>query len=292
MKHSYSRPAEFWRIFTASLAAAALLFGLGWLLISRPAPGEALPPESPLLPEESSRLTVLTLGLGPEDELSLCALIAFQPDLIAVQVAALPPQTVWQTEAGEGTLAAAWQQGGAPYLQAVLSRWLDIPIHRTFCQNRRQLSAVMEQVGPLPYTLPLSLAEDAPGGRIAFPAGRYYLDGEALADLITLPLPADPARRSDRAAELLRALVRQHLPAVLSESGEELVTHLITHSQSDLTLLDYLERRTALGTLARRDEIPVYCVYLDGTAGADGYYLSEVSLTCLRAAYPRGEAQE
>ena len=60
----------------------------------------------------------------------------------------------------------------------------------------------------------------------------------------------------------------------------------VTHSHSDLTLLDYLERRTALGTLARREEIPVYCVYLDGTAGQAGYYLSEVSITCLRAAFP------
>lgn len=180
MKHSHSRSADFWRTFTLSLAAAGLLFGLGWLLISHNGPQE----------------------------------------------------------------------------------------------------------GPLPYTLPLSLAEDAPGSRILFPAGRYYLDGEALADLITLPLPTDPARQSDRSAELIKALVRRHLPAVLSESGEELVTQLLTHSHSDLTLLDYLERRTALGTLARREEIPVYCVYLDGTSGQAGYYLSEVSLTCLRAAFP------
>ena len=288
MKRSYSRPAEFWRTFTLSLAAAGLVFALGWLLITRPTAEELTPPSSPLLPGTESRLTVLALGLSEEKELSLCALVSFQPDLIAIQVAALPPQTVWQTEMGSGTLAAAWQQGGAAYLQSVLTEWLGIPIHRTLCQNRQQLSAMMAQCGPLPYTLPISLAEDAPGSRILFPAGRYYLDGEALADLITLPLPANPARQSDRAAELIKALVRQHLPAVLTESGEELVTHLLTHSDSDLTLLDYLERRTALGTLARREEIPVYCVYLDGTTGQEGYYLSEVSLACLQAAFPAG----
>lgn len=286
MKHSHSRAAEFWRVFTVSLAAAAVVFGLGWLLISRPDRSELPEPESPLLPDESSRLTVLALGIGGEQELSVCALVSFQPDLIAVQVAALPPQTVWRIAADEGTLAEAWRQGGAAYLQAVLAEWLEIPIHRTVRQDRQQLAAVMEQCGPLPYTLPISLAEDAPGGRIAFPAGRYSLDGEALADLLVLPLPADPARRSDRAAELIKALVLRHLPAVLTESGEELVTHLLQNSAGDLTLLDYLERRTALGTLARRDEIPVYCVYLDGTAGQGGYYLSEVSLACLRAAFP------
>ena len=286
MKHSHTRPAEFCRIFTLSLAAAAAVFALGWLLISRPSATPAHPAAPAVLPDETTRLTVLALGISGEGDLSLCALLSFQPDLIAVQVAALPPQTVWQTEAGEGTLSAAWQQGGAAYLRSVLSQWLGISIHRTISQNRQQLSAVMEQFGPLPYTLPLSLAEDAPGSRILFPAGRYYLDGEALADLITLPLPTDPARQSDRSAELIKALVRRHLPAVLSESGEELVTQLLTHSHSDLTLLDYLERRTALGTLARREEIPIYCVYLDGTAGQAGYYLSEVSLTCLRAAFP------
>ena len=150
MKHSHSRSADFWRTFTLSLAAAGLLFGLGWLLISHNGPQEGPLPESPLLPDESSRLTVLALGVSPENELSLCALLSFQPDLIAVQVAALPPQTVWQTEAGEGTLSAAWQQGGAAYLQSILSQWLGISIHRTISQNRQQLSAVMEQFGPLP----------------------------------------------------------------------------------------------------------------------------------------------
>ena len=95
MKHSHSRSADFWRTFTLSLAAAGLLFGLGWLLISHNGPQEGPLPESPLLPDESSRLTVLALGVSPENELSLCALLSFQPDLIAVRVAALPPQTVW-----------------------------------------------------------------------------------------------------------------------------------------------------------------------------------------------------
>lgn len=288
MKHSHTRPAEFCRIFTLSLAAAAAGFALGWLLISRPSATPAHPAAPAVLPDETTRLTVLALGISGEGDLSLCALLSFQPDLIAVQVAALPPRTVWHTAAGEGTLTDAYRQGGAPYLRTVLSEWLQTPIHRTVSQTRQQLSAVMEKYGPLPYTLPISLAEDSPTPRMAFPAGRYYLDGEALADLITLPLPPDPARQSDRAAELLKALIKRHLPAVLTESGEALAADLITHSTGDLTLLDYLERRTALGTLARREDLPVYCVYLDGTAGQDGYYLSQVSLACLHAAFPAG----
>lgn len=289
MKRSYSRAAEFWRTFTLSLGAAALVFGLGWLLIGSSAPEVPPPDGEPLLPDESSRLTVLAVGIDGQQELSLCALVSFQPDRIAVQVAALPVQTVWQTADGTGTLAEAWRQGGAPYLQGVLAEWLGIAVHRTVCQNRQQLAAVLLPCAPLPFTLSASLAEDAPGSRAAFPAGRYYLDAEALADLLVLPLPADPARRSDRAAELIKALVRHHLPAVLTESGEELVARLLDNSTGDLTLLDYLERRTALGTLARREEIPVYCVYLDGTAGQEGYYLSEVAITCIRAAFPDGQ---
>lgn len=288
MKHSESRPAVFFRTFAVSIAAAAAVFLLGWWIISSRPGSDAPPNETRLLPDTSSRLTVLALGVSESEELTVCALVSFQPDLIAVQVAALPPRTVWHTAAGEGTLTDAYRQGGAPYLRTVLSEWLQTPIHRTVSQTRQQLSAVMEKYGPLPYTLPISLAEDAPTPRMAFPAGRYYLDGEALADLITLPLPPDPARQSDRAAELLKALIKRHLPAVLTESGEALAADLITHSTGDLTLLDYLERRTALGTLARREDLPVYCVYLDGTAGQDGYYLSQVSLACLHAAFPAG----
>ena len=144
----------------------------------------------------------------------------------------------------------------------------------------------MEACGPLPFTLTAALSGETSGHRVSFPPGEYRLDGAALADLLTLQAPADPARRSDRAAELLGSLIRQHLPAVLTESGEALVGTLLSHSHSDLSLLDYLERRTALCSLAGRPELPVYCVYLDGTVGQEGYYLSEVSLTCLRAAFP------
>lgn len=135
---------------------------MGWLFISHNGPQEGPLPESPLLPDESSRLTVLALGVSPENELSLCALLSFQPDLIAVQVAALPPKPFGRPRPARAPSSAAWQQGGAAYLQSVLSQWLGISIHRTISQNRQQLSAVMEQFGPLPYTLPLSLAEDAP----------------------------------------------------------------------------------------------------------------------------------
>ena len=54
MKRSYSRPAEVWRTFTLSLAAAGLVFALGWLLITRPTAEELPPPSSPLLPGTES----------------------------------------------------------------------------------------------------------------------------------------------------------------------------------------------------------------------------------------------
>ena len=203
-----------------------------------------------------------------------------------MQTAVLPPETVWSAGGEQNTLAAAYRQGGADYLRRQLSAWLGVPIDGVLVQNRRQLSAVMEACGPLPFTLTAALSGETSGHRVSFPPGEYRLDGAALADLLTLQAPADPARRSDRAAELLGSLIRQHLPAVLTESGEALVGALLSHSQSDLSLLDYLERRTALCSLAGRPELPVYCVYLDGTVGQEGYYLSEVSLTCLRAAFP------
>ena len=62
---------------------------------------QAHPVAPAVLPDETTRLTVLALGISGEGDLSLCSLLSFQPDLIAVQVAALPPRTVWHTAAGE-----------------------------------------------------------------------------------------------------------------------------------------------------------------------------------------------
>ena len=60
MKHSHTRPAEFCRIFTLSLAAAAAVFALGWLLISRPSGPPAQPPAPARPPGVTPRRNLLT----------------------------------------------------------------------------------------------------------------------------------------------------------------------------------------------------------------------------------------
>lgn len=128
MKHSESRPAVFFRTFAVSIAAAAAVFLLGWWIISSRPGSDAPPNETRLLPDASSRLTVLALGVGESEELTVCALVSFQPDLIAVQTAVLPPETVWSAGGEQNTLAAAYRQGGADYLRRQLSAWLGVPI--------------------------------------------------------------------------------------------------------------------------------------------------------------------
>ena len=100
-----------------------------------------------------------------------------------MQTAVLPPETVWSAGGEQNTLAAAYRQGGADYLRRQLSAWLGVPIDGALVQNRRQLSAVMDTCGPLPFTLTAALSGETSGHRVSFPPGEYQLDGAALADL-------------------------------------------------------------------------------------------------------------
>ena len=200
MRHSESRPAVFFRPFAVSIAAAAAVFLLGWWIISSRPGSDAPPNETRLLPDASSRLTVLALGVGESEELTVCALVSFQPDLIAVQTAVLPPETVWSAGGEQNTLAAAYRQGGADYLRRQLSAWLGVPIDGALVQNRRQLSAVMEACDPLPFTLTAALSGATSGHRVSFPPGDSQRD------------PLRPRRRSqhpagpERRCRLLRRL--------------------------------------------------------------------------------------
>lgn len=282
-----SRGAVFFRSFAAAIALTGAMFALCGLLLERQEPpAEVSSPIEVRLPGREARLTVLVTGSEePDGAPEFCALIGFLPDRAAIAVCVLPMETRWQANGGEGTLAAAWRMGKSSYLQKQLAAWLGIPIDRTLHQSYEDLAAVFTTCGPLPYRLTEECAGTVHGREVLFPTGDYTLDARAFCDLLALNAPADLARRSDRRAELLRALLSYHLPAVLTESGDTLWQNLLNHSQSDLSLLDYKERAAAAKTLAAREGNPVSCIYPDGTAGGAGYIFSDVTLACIRGTF-------
>ncbi|MFR3991871.1 MAG: hypothetical protein ACLTY5_04595 [Angelakisella sp.] len=75
MKHSHSRSRRFWRTFTLSLAAAGP-FRIGLAVHQQLGPREGPLPESHSCRMKAPGSTVLALGVSPENELSLCALLS------------------------------------------------------------------------------------------------------------------------------------------------------------------------------------------------------------------------
>lgn len=276
----------FLRTVAASMAVTGLLFTVGFAAwrLSRLSPA-VTPPVSTVLPEESTPLTVLALGVDETDALAFSALIALLPQKGSIAVCALPPETLWQAEKSEGTLKAAYAAGGADYLRGRLGAWLGISIDRTLVQNYDGLAAVMATCGTLPYSLPNAVEGEWQGRTVTYPKGAYDLDTRALADLLVLPAPASPVARSDRAADLLMALLRHHLPAVLTESGEQLFQNLLNHSEGDLSIADYRAQEAVLQALAVQQDLVFLPVYLDGEAGQEGFRLSAPTLTCLRSTW-------
>lgn len=281
-----SRSAVFFRCFAATVGIVGALLAIGFLIFrGAGAIAELTPPVSTSLPGTDKRQTVLVLGREDEESApEICCLFGFLPDKGTIALCALPMQTYWKASGGEGTLAAAWQEGGEGYLCQQLAAYLGIPIDRTLVIDQEGLAMMVMTCGTLPYTLREDLAGTVHGRKVDYPRGRYDLDARTMADWMLLP-GSTPARRSDRVAELLRALTEYHLPAVLTESGAELFQNLMNNSSTDLSYLDYLERQDAAQFLMTREGSHASCVYIDGTAGREAYYLSETTLTCIRGTY-------
>lgn len=280
------RGATFFRCFAATVGIVGALLAIGFLIFrASGVVAELIPPVNTALPNAEERQTVLILGREDEDSApEICCLYGFLPDKGTIALCALPMQTYWKASGGEGTLASAWQEGGAGYLSRQLSAYLGIPIDRTLVIDQEGLATMVLTCGSLPYTLQEDLAGTVHGRKVDYPRGRYDLDARTMADWMLLP-GKTPARRSDRIAELFRALVEYHLPAVLTESGGELFQNLVNNSSTDLSYLDYLERQDAAQFLMTREGSRASCVYIDGTAGREAYFLSDTTLTCIRGTY-------
>ena len=162
-------------------------------------------------------------------------------------------------------------------------------MNRTLALTREGLRNLAFTAGELPYQLTEDLEGTAGGREVSYPRGPYSLDGDRFADFLTLPAPT-PQAQCDRTVSLLAAAVHYHLPAALSSSGEELFRNILTEGETDLSVLDYRARREAAEYLAMQEGAVSLC-YTDGTAGREGFYLSEASLKCLRAAFGAMEAE-
>lgn len=286
-KRAESRfPASLSRIFSLTLAVTMGLFLLVWLVFAAAGQKkeELPPPPGSVRPTEKERLTVLVLGRENEETPpDVLYLFGFLPDRGSIVLSAFPLDTVWKARGGQGTLLSAFRRGGSDYLRRQFSDYLGVPIDRTLVLTEAGLENLFLTAGPCPYQLTEDLSGTVHGREVSYARGPYSLDARTMADLLALPADS-PAKKCDRAVSLLAALLQHHLPAVLTESGEELYRNLLTEGRTDLAVEDYTKRREAAQYLAMQEGWISLC-YLDGTSGRDGFFLSEECLRCIRSAY-------
>lgn len=287
MKNAHeSRGAVFFRCFAATIGLVGAALAI-WFLIYRTISEkpEVPPPVDQTLPTAEDRLTVLVLGSEDGEGLpEVCFLVGFLPDKGTIAVCNLPLQTYWKANGLEGTIASAYSSGGVSYLRQQLAAYFEISIDRTLAIDQQGLETLVFTAGTLPYTLQEDLVGTVHGRKVSYPRGSYELDARSIADLMLLP-GATAARRSDRAAEVLRQMLSLHLPGVLTESGAKLYQNLLNNSTTDLSYLDYLEHEQAAQFLATREGNAVSCVYIDGTDGREAYFLSATTLACIRGTF-------
>ncbi len=178
-------------------------------------------------PTKEEDLTILiTVTPGRPEPADVFCLLRISPHDNSVSLSLLPNELTSTLGSKMGTLEELYDYGGIDGAREAVENLFFIEIDRTVQFDNEGLSAVIDYLGGVPFTMPEALSfseEDAP---ITIPAGRQLIDGARFCTLL----------RSDYALPLLVALAQERLTPQLDLKA--LISFLDEESVSTLTAYD------------------------------------------------------
>lgn len=285
MEHDRDEESRLVPFAVAFLTTLLLMLGvLAAVVIVRTPNGEPaamaetqLPP-AVYLPREQDRLLMLFALAENESTPPDCYLLAgFLPDKGRIALCMLPPGTMVRGDGQWDKLSALFEQGGIAYAAKRLGGFLGIEIERSGWLDVSGLRCIMEQAGEFEYELTTRLDYPVHRRQVTLERGNISLDGRKLMDLLAYPAyPKGEKERSDRGVMLLTRILNAHLPDSNTEKGDELVKCFLNNSSSNISFLDYEQRKGAVRFLATLKLPAATAVYVDGSVDReDGFWLNE-----------------
>ena len=234
-------------------------------------------------PAPADALTVLFMGgTQPEDAPGIFVLARFDPAQKRIALVVLPAQTgVWNNGAQEA-LAQVYRYGGADYVRQALQKTLGLPIDRYVWVGAADFLKIAPLIGTVELELTRAMTLNKSGAELHMGAGRQLLDGSKALALLRAAVGRDREAAPENLAEqLLAELVNQRIDIALAASVDNIFRQIVNTVRTDITYMDYHERKQAAAWLAQSRTPPAHVLTAQGVWQGQGDMVFLLSDTCL-----------
>ncbi len=241
------------------------------------------------VPVAEDSLTVLVVGQpGDKEGVPIFVLAKFDPTRQTISVTALPAQTYLVKGEKKDTLGGTFWLGGGAYARLALAEAMGLQIDRYMVIQQAEFLQIMELLGPTDYQLPVALQYESEERFIDMDAGLYQLDGKKAYDVITYPTyGGGEIERCQIVTGLVTRVINGRMELFTSPLVDAIFSGVVNRAETDLSQLDYQQRKTAAEYMAHLATEPAVAADIAGAFDEAGehFILSEEGTATLTQLY-------
>lgn len=233
------------------------------------------------LPSNQEALNFLLVVEPQEGAERLYALLRFDPARGQVPVAVFPPGTLLGAQGRMATLESGFSYAGSRRAGQMLGEALGIEVHRYLRLTIPDTVELVDQLGGVLYRVKKRMVFDSGGTQTVLEPGPRQLSGSLFGEVLSYPFPGGELERSSALGSLIASLINGHSDLFLSGEADVIFQSLVNLAETDLSAVDYQERKPAARFMARLAPDGAFAVTLSGS-GESVYNTFSLSEDCCR----------
>lgn len=243
------------RAFLVSFSSALFclsVLGMAAVLLLKPmeAPRQDPSINSIYLPQEQDSLTALVIGMQKDQPPMTFMLIRFHPLKGSIPVTALPGNTSITFQKHPWTLQTLYEKEGVTGVRQALGETFGIQIQRYAKVSLSGFEKIVNLIGSISFPVPKEISLKQGDITVSLSEGIQLIDGKKAAALSLYEGYSSQQERCGLLAELAANAINQHLNLVHSDMAERLFRGVVNNMDTDISSLDYADRRQAAEFMA------------------------------------------
>lgn len=270
-----------WKLFWSTFFVSLFLFGsmfagsLYFILNSDRETDSVLsdiPIEDHYSPKSEDNLTLVFLGCRESNELPTCYIVC-KLDVLQnrCSVVSIPPNTLATVNVSEKTISEHYQYGGPQEAADACANLLLLDADAYFRLNTDGIRSLTDFFSGIDWTF----TEDFSTDRYRYSAGKQFIDGNRMADLLL-------SETFNEKAELFSRFLSTHFSEKFTSQLDQFYTLFFEVSHTTLTRATLNKLDKPLHRFFRKENDKVSFFYLNGSVSGEVFLPEETSLSELR----------
>ncbi|MCI8622246.1 MAG: LCP family protein [Provencibacterium sp.] len=233
------------------------------------------------LPSNQETLNLLLVVEPREGAQRLYALLRFDPARGQIPVAVLPPGTLVGAQGRLATVESAYTYAGIRRVAAQLEEALGIAVDRYLQLDVQDAVTLVDLLGGVQYRVKKRMVFNSAGTQTVLEPGPRQLSGNLFGEVLSYSFPEGELERSSALGNLIASLLNDHSDLLLTAEADSVFQSLVNMGETNVSALDYQERKPAARFMARLSPDAAFSVRLSGQE--EGTYGSfQLSEDCRR----------